>query len=74
VTSAAFAMMHNDQLGSAWAPLLVLFAVGCVLTLTRVVTRSVAPSVLLHMGYNATLFGLLYLATDHFRHLERMTQ
>ena len=74
VTSAAFAMMHDEQLGSAWAPLLVLFAVGCVLTVTRVMTRAVAPSVLLHMGYNGTLFGLLYLATDHFRHLERMTR
>jgi membrane protease YdiL (CAAX protease family) len=74
ITSAAFAMMHSYQLGSAWAPLLVLFAVGCVLTLTRVITRAVAPGVLLHMGYNATLFSLLYVATDHFRHLERMTQ
>jgi hypothetical protein len=67
-------MMHSEQLGSAWAPLLVLFAVGCILTITRAVTRSVAPGVLIHVGYNATLFGLLYLATDHFRHLERMTQ
>jgi hypothetical protein len=74
MTSAAFAMMHSDQLGSAWAPLLVLFVVGCILTLTRVVTRAVAPGVLLHAGYNGTLFGLMYIATDHFRHLERMTQ
>jgi membrane protease YdiL (CAAX protease family) len=74
VTSGAFAMMHSDQLGSAWAPLLVLFVVGSILTLTRVFTRAVAPGVLVHMGYNGTLFGLLYLATDHFRHLERMTQ
>jgi membrane protease YdiL (CAAX protease family) len=74
VTSGAFAMMHSDQLGSAWAPLLVLFVVGCVLTLTRVITRAVAPGVLLHMGYNGTLFGLMYIATDHFRHMERMTQ
>jgi membrane protease YdiL (CAAX protease family) len=74
ITSAAFAMMHSDQLGSAWAPLLVLFAVGCILTITRAVTRSVAAGVLIHVGYNATLFGLLYVATDHFRHLERMTQ
>jgi hypothetical protein len=54
--------------------LLVLFVVGCILTLTRVVTRAVAPGVLLHAGYNGTLFGLMYIATDHFRHLERMTQ
>ncbi len=74
ITSVGFAMMHSDQLGKAWAPLLVLFVVGCVLTITRAVTKAVAPGVLIHIGYNSTLFGLLYLATDHFRHLERMTQ
>lgn len=74
ITATSFAMVHSDQLGSAWAPLLVLFAVGCVLTITRAVTKAVAPGVLIHVGYNATLFGLLYIGTDHFRHLERMTQ
>lgn len=74
ITATGFAVVHSDQLGSAWAPLLVLFAVGCVLTITRAVTRAVAPGVLIHAGYNSTLFALLYLGTDHFRHLERMTQ
>ncbi len=74
ITATSFAMVHSDQLGSAWAPLLVLFAVGCVLTITRAVTKAVAPGVLIHVGYNATLFALLYIGTDHFRHLERMTQ
>jgi membrane protease YdiL (CAAX protease family) len=74
ITSAAFAMVHSEQLGQAWGPLLVLFVVGLVLTLARVVTRSVTPGFLIHVGYNLTLFTLLYLGTDHFRHLERMTQ
>jgi membrane protease YdiL (CAAX protease family) len=74
VTSAGFALVHSEQLGQAWGPLLVLFMVGLVLTLTRVVTRSITPGLLLHVGYNLTLFTLLYLGTDHFRHLERMTQ
>jgi membrane protease YdiL (CAAX protease family) len=73
-TSASFAMIHGEQLGQAWGPLLVLFVVGLVLTLARVVTRSVAPGFLIHVGYNLTLFTLLYLGTDHFRHLERITQ
>ena len=73
-TSLAFAMVHGEQLGQAWGPLLVLFAVGLVLTITRVVTRSVTPGLLIHMGYNLMLFGVLYIGTDHFRHLERMTQ
>jgi membrane protease YdiL (CAAX protease family) len=74
VTSLGFAMIHSEQLGRAWGPLLVLFMVGLVLTLTRVVTRSLAPGFLIHVGYNLTLFIFLYLGTDHFRHLERMTQ
>jgi hypothetical protein len=39
-----------------------------------VVTRSLAPGFLIHVGYNLTLFIGLYIGTDHFRHLERMTQ
>jgi membrane protease YdiL (CAAX protease family) len=74
ITSAGFAMVHSEQLGQAWGPLLVLFVVGLVLTLTRVVTRSITPGLLVHVGYNLTLFTLLYVGTDHFRHLERMTQ
>ena len=74
ITSGGFAMVHSEQLGQAWGPLLVLFVVGLVLTLTRVVTRSITPGLLIHVGYNLTLFTLLYLGTDHFRHLERMTQ
>lgn len=73
-TSIAFAMVHSEQLGQAWGPLLVLFVVGLVLTITRVVTRSVTPGLLIHVGYNLMLFGVLYIGTDHFRHLERMTQ
>ena len=73
-TSVAFAMVHSEQLGQAWGPLLVLFVVGLVLTITRVVTRSVTPGLLIHVGYNLMLFSVLYIGTDHFRHLERMTQ
>jgi len=27
----------------------------------------------MHCGYNSTLFGILWFASDHFRHLERVT-
>jgi membrane protease YdiL (CAAX protease family) len=74
ITSAGFAMVHSEQLGQAWGPLLVLFVVGLALTITRVVTRSITPGLLVHVGYNLALFTLLYVGTDHFRHLERMTQ
>ena len=73
-TSAAFALVHGEQLGGAWGPLLVIFIVGMVLTITRVRTRSVAPGFLIHVAYNLTLFSGLYLSSDHFRHLERISQ
>jgi membrane protease YdiL (CAAX protease family) len=43
-----------------------------VFTLTRVRTNSVGASFLMHVGYNSTLFGLLWVASDHFRHLEKV--
>jgi membrane protease YdiL (CAAX protease family) len=74
LTAFGFALVHASQLASAWAPLLVLFMVGLVFTLVRVITRSVAPGFLMHVGYNFMLFAMLYVATDHFRHMERMLQ
>jgi uncharacterized protein len=72
-TAGLFALIHESQLAHAWAPLLLLFLVGLVLTGTRARTYSVGASFLIHVGYNATLFLMLYLASDHFRHLERIT-
>jgi membrane protease YdiL (CAAX protease family) len=72
-TSALFALIHASQLAHAWAPLLLLFFVGVVLTLVRARTHSVATTFLIHVGYNGTLFGMLYLASDHFRHFERLS-
>jgi membrane protease YdiL (CAAX protease family) len=73
VTSALFASIHASQLARAWGPLLLLFFVGVVLTLVRARTHSVATTLLIHVGYNGTLFGMLYLASDHFRHFERLS-
>jgi CAAX protease family protein len=73
VTSALFAFIHASQLAHAWAPLLLLFFVGVVLTVIRANKGSVATTFLIHVGYNATLFGLLYVASDHFRHFEKLS-
>ena len=51
----------------------MLFLVGVVLTLVRARSGSLAASFLVHLSYNATLFTILYLATDHFTRLERVT-
>lgn len=73
LTALAFALVHASQLAHAWGPLLVLFVVGSVLTAVRAVTKSVAASMLVHIGYNLTLFTMLYFASQHFRHFDRMT-
>ena len=74
LTAAAFAAIHGTQLGYAWAPILSIFVVGVVFTVTRVRTNSVASSFLMHCGYNFALFGMLWLASDHYRHLEKAGQ
>ncbi|MGE5206230.1 MAG: lysostaphin resistance A-like protein [Chlamydiota bacterium] len=72
VTAFLFALLHSAQLGNAWGPLVVLFVVGAVLTAVRAFTQSVASSMLVHIGYNLTLFGLLFVASGQFQHLERV--
>jgi hypothetical protein len=72
LTAVAFASIHGAQLGYAWAPVLSIFIVGVVFTVVRVRMKSVAASFLMHCGYNFALFGLLWLATDHYRHLEKV--
>ncbi|HLY98017.1 MAG TPA: type II CAAX endopeptidase family protein [Candidatus Angelobacter sp.] len=69
VTGALFAAIHQQQLAHAWAPLLILFVVGTVLTTVRALTESLAASVLVHMGYNATLFTLMFIGTNGFHDL-----
>jgi uncharacterized protein len=73
LTALAFAAIHGAQLGYAWGPVLSIFVVGVVFTVVRVRTKSVAASFLMHCGYNFALFGALWIASDHFRHLEKVT-
>lgn len=72
ITAAAFAALHGTQLAYSWAPLLVLFVVGSVLTVIRARKRSVATCVIVHMGYNLLLFLVVFLHTGGFRHMERL--
>ena len=70
VTSAGFALLHGSQLAFSLVPLLLIFIVGVVLTITRAVTKSVATSVLVHMAYNFTIFTQVYIGTQGFRHMQ----
>jgi len=74
ITALGFGLVHAGQLGRAWGPVLVIFLVGIALTAVRAKTKSVAAGWLMHFAYNSTIFGLMFLATSGFRHLERLTQ
>jgi hypothetical protein len=49
-----------------------MFVVGASLTTIRAVSRSVAASTIAHVTYNFVLMATLWIATDHFRHLEQI--
>ena len=71
-TAVCFALIHGEQLGHAWAPLLVIFIVGLVLTAVRVRAHSVAASFIVHAFYNATLFVTIFVGTNGFRNLDKI--
>jgi uncharacterized protein len=66
-TGVLFGAFHVPEYWGAWTHVLLILLVGLVFSLTRGVTDSLAPSVILHMGYNASLMVLLFFATHHFR-------
>jgi len=74
LTAAPFALLHGAQLKFAWGPVLVIFLVGAAFGTVRAVTDSVAAGLLVHVAYNATISILMFVATDGFRHLERLNQ
>jgi hypothetical protein len=72
LTSVPFAWMHAEQTGNSLGPLLLLYSVSLVLCWTRLTTRSLAASVLVHASYNLLLFSLMLLGTSGFQHLDKM--
>jgi len=72
VTSALFAALHSGQLAKAWAPLVVVFCVSVVLCVVRIRFKSVAASALVHAAYNASIFVLVFIGTDGYRHLDKL--
>jgi uncharacterized protein len=71
-TSLPFALLHGEQTGYAFGPFLLLVAVSLVLCAVRLLTRSLASSVLVHGCYNLMLFSILMIGTDGFRHLDKI--
>ena len=74
VTSVLFASLHASQLAKAWVPLVVVFCVSVVLCAVRLRYKSVAASALVHAAYNASIFILVFIGTDGYRHLDKLKQ
>ena len=72
LTAFLFTLLHGVQLGWSWGPLLLIFLVALALTVVRARAQSVAASVLVHLGYNLTLFFFEFIGTDGFRNLDKV--
>ncbi len=72
VSALLFAAIHVPQLRGGTPQILAIFGVGLMLSWTRAKTRSLAASYFMHLGYNATLFVMLFVATEGFRKMNGM--
>jgi membrane protease YdiL (CAAX protease family) len=72
VSSVPFAVMHAAQIGYAWGVVGILYFVSLALSYVRIRTHSLACSALLHATYNFTIFGLLFVSTGGFRHMQKL--
>ena len=70
LTAFPFGLLHYVQYRS-WSAVLLIMLVGVVLGIVREVSKSVAASFLVHIGYNGTLMTIAAIATDGFRHMEK---
>lgn len=71
-TSLPFALMHFAQTGHAIGPFFLLIGISLILCAVRLMTRSLASSVLVHAAYNFMLFSTMLVGTHGFKHLEKM--
>jgi len=69
ITGTSFAALHAQQVGGFGPELLAILAVGLTLSTVRAMTGSLKPSFLIHLGYNSTLFILLFISTNRFQTL-----
>jgi len=74
LTSVPFALLHSLQVSNAWAPILLIGVVSVVLCVVRLKADSLAASTFVHATYNFCLFAGMMVASDGFRHLEKLNQ
>jgi membrane protease YdiL (CAAX protease family) len=63
VTAFLFAFLHVFQLWGSWAGIALIFVVGYILSLIRMRSNSLIPSLIMHTSYNAMLFGVFIVST-----------
>jgi len=63
ITAVLFAGLHLSQLRGNWPAVLLILAVGYVLTVVRKRSGSLIPSVIMHTAYNSMIFGISALST-----------
>jgi len=63
VTAALFALLHAGQLAGNVGSVVLIFAVGCLLSFVRYRSNSIIPSFIVHTSYNATLFVLFAVSS-----------
>ncbi len=71
-TAVLFAGLHVPEYWSAWNHVLMILVVGVAFSLARGITGSLTPSVILHMGYNASMMTGLFFSTEQFRNLHTL--
>ena len=69
ISAGLFASLHVPEYWRAWHHLMLIFLVGLVFSLARGLTGNLAPSIILHIGYNSVIVLSLFLSTQHFRQM-----
>jgi membrane protease YdiL (CAAX protease family) len=67
LTAVLFAGLHVPEYWHAWNHMIMILVVGLVFSLARGITGCLAPSIILHIGYNAFIMTGLFFSTQHFR-------
>ena len=71
LTALPFGLIHLPQYGWAWSAALVIVLVGVGCGVVRAVTRSVAASFLVHVGFNGMQMLIAVVMTRGFQHMPK---
>jgi hypothetical protein len=69
-TALLFGGLHVPEYWGAWNHVLLISLVGLTFSLARGLTGSLAPSVILHLTYNASLIAGLFVQTHGFQNIK----